>query len=101
MRGRDKTLGLEGGGEEDRRVFKKGGISGNEVSMCIGRVATVIALKAGLAKEDGLRDLSRKFILSRSEYVDKTSTDKNTRREIEKGLINEGPDHPIQKKACN
>ena len=68
-------------------MFKKCGIGGNEVSMCIGRVATVTALKAGIAKEDALRDLSRKLILARSAYVDKTSAAKNTRRETKKGLI--------------
>ena len=67
-------------------MFKKGDISGNEVSMCIRRVATVIALKAVIAKEDALRDLSKKFIVARSEYVDKTSAVENTRRETEKGV---------------
>ena len=52
-------------------MFKKGDISGNEVSMCIRKVATITALKVGIAKEDALRGLSRKFILARSEYVDK------------------------------
>ena len=41
--------------------------------MCIGRVATVTALKPGIAKEDALRGLSRKLILARCEYMDKTS----------------------------
>ena len=59
-------------------MFKKGDFGGNEVSMCIGRVATVAALKAVITKEDALHDLSRKFILTRSEYVDKTSASKNT-----------------------
>ena len=68
-------------------MFKKGEISGNKVSMWIGRVATVTALKAGIAKEDALRSLSRKFILVRSEYVDKTSATEDTRKETEKGLI--------------
>ena len=68
-------------------MFKKGDISENEVSMCIGIVATVTALRAGIAKEDALRDLSRKFILTRSEYVDKISAAANTRRETYKGLI--------------
>ena len=68
-------------------MFKKGDISGNEVSMCIGRVAMVTALKARIAKEDALCDLSRKFILAMSEYVDKTSAAENTRRETKKGLI--------------
>ena len=68
-------------------MFKKGDISRNEVSMCIGRVATVTALKAGIAKEDAFRSLSRKFILARSEYVDKTSAAENIRRETKKGLI--------------
>ena len=54
--------------------------------MCIGRVATVTALKVGIAKEDALCDLSRKFILARSEYVDKTSATENTPRETNKGL---------------
>ena len=65
-------------------MFKKGDISGNEVSMCIGRVATIIALKAGIAKEDALSGLSRKFILTKSEYVDKTSVVEDTRRETKK-----------------
>ena len=62
-------------------MFKKGDISENEVSMCIGRVATVTALKAGIAKEDALRGLSKKFILARSEYVDKISAAENMQRE--------------------
>ena len=48
-------------GREDRRVLKKGDISGNEISMCIGRVAMVTALKARIAKEDAPRSLSIKF----------------------------------------
>ena len=68
-------------------MFKKGDISGNEVSMCIKKVATITALKVGIAKEDALRGLSRKFILARSEYVDKTSATENTWRETEKWLI--------------
>ena len=47
----------------------------------------VTTLKAGIAKEDALHYLSRNFILARSEYVDKTSATKNTRRETERGLI--------------
>ena len=86
-------------------MLKNGDISENEVSMCIGRVTTIIALKAGIAKEDALHGLSKKFILARSEYVDKTSAVEDTRRETEKGLIrkeeNKRPDHPVQKKACN
>ena len=62
MRGRDKTLGLEWGwGRENRRMFKKGDISENEVSMCIRRIAMVPALKAGITKEDALRGLNRKL----------------------------------------
>ena len=68
-------------------MFKKCDISGNEVSMCIGRVATVTVLKAGITKEDALYGLSRKFILVRSEYVDKTSAAENTKRGTKKGLI--------------
>ena len=67
-------------------MFKKGDINGNEVLMCIGRVATVTTLKAGIAKEDALRSLSRKFILARSEYVDKTSAAEDTRRGDIKGV---------------
>ena len=76
-------------------MFKKGDISGNELSMCIGRVATITASKAVIAKEDALCSLSRKFILARSEYVDKTSAAENTSMETEKGLIRK------QKKACD
>ena len=68
-------------------MFKKGDINGNEVLMCIGKVATVIALKARIAKENALCSLSIKFILARNEYVDKISATKNTQRETEKGLI--------------
>ena len=55
--------------------------------MCIERVATVITLKEGITKEDALRSLSKKFILTRSEYVDKTSASENMGRETKKGLI--------------
>ena len=80
-------------------MFKKGDINRNKVSMCIGRVAMVAALKVGITKEDALRDLSKKFILARSEYLDKTSASENTRRETKKEVDyereeNEEPDHP-------
>ena len=65
-------------------MLKRGDISGNKVSMFIERVATVIALKERIAKEDAPRDLSRKFILVRIEYVDKTSAAENTQRETKK-----------------
>ena len=68
-------------------MLKKGDISGNEVLMCIRRVAMVTALKARVTKEDALRDFSRKFILATSGYVDKTSASKNMQRETKKGLI--------------
>ena len=68
-------------------MFKKGDISRNEVSMCIERIATVPALKTGITKEDALRGVSKKFILARSKYVDKTSASENTRKETNKGLI--------------
>ena len=55
--------------------------------MCIRRVASITALKAGITKEDALRGLSGKFILARSEDVDKTSEPENTQREIEKRSI--------------
>ena len=66
-------------------MFKKYDINKNEVSMCIGRVATVTALKAGITNEDALRGLSKKFILARSEHVDKTSATENTWRKTKKG----------------
>ena len=59
-------------------MFKKCDISGNEVSMCIGRVATVTALKVGIAKEDALHGLSIKFILARNNNVDKKNAVENT-----------------------
>ena len=68
-------------------MFKKCDINGNEVSMCIKRVASITSLKAGITKEDALRDLSRKLILAMSEYVDKISAPENTRRETKKMLI--------------
>ena len=55
--------------------------------MCIGRIATVPALKAGITKEDALRCLNKKFIFARSKDVDKTSAFENTRRETKQGLI--------------
>ena len=68
-------------------MFKKCDISGNEVSMCIKRVASITSLKVGITKEDALCGLSRKLILARSEYVDKTSAPENTWRETKKRLI--------------
>ena len=68
-------------------MLKKCDINRNEVSMCIGRIAAVPALKAGITKEDALRCLSRKFILAKSKDVDKTSASENTRRETKQGLI--------------
>ena len=68
-------------------MLKKGDINGNKVSMCIRRVATVTALKVGRAKENALRVLSRKFILAKSEYVDKKSAVEDKQRETEKGLV--------------
>ena len=72
---------------ENRRMLKKCDISGNKVSMCIGRMAMVPLLKAQITKEDTLHDLSRKFILAKSKYVDKTSASETTQRETKKGLI--------------
>ena len=68
-------------------MLKKGDISGNEVLMCIRRIATVLALKMRIIKEDALCDLSRKFILARSKYVDKISAFENMWNETKKGLI--------------
>ena len=68
-------------------MLKKCDINGNKVSMCIRKIAMLLALKAGITRGDALRGLSRKFILARSKYVDKTSTSKNMRRETKKGLI--------------
>ena len=82
MRGRDTRL--EGGAVEKIRLFKKGDISGNEVSMCIRIVASITSLKVRITKEDALRGLSGKFILARSEYMDKASAPENTLRETEK-----------------
>ena len=68
-------------------MLKKCDISRNEVSMCIGRIVVLLALKAGITKEDAFRCLSIKFILARSKDVDKTSASKNKRRETKQGLI--------------
>ena len=74
-------------GREKIRMLKKCDISRNEVSMCIERIATIPALKAGITKEDALHCLSKKFILTKSKDVDKTSTSENTWRETKQGLI--------------
>ena len=68
-------------------MFKKCDTSGNEVSMCIRRVASITSLKAGITKEDALCGLNGKLILARSEDVDKTSAPENTSRETKKRLI--------------
>ena len=68
-------------------MLKKCHINRNEVSMCIGRIVAVLALKAGITKEDAFRCLSRKFILARSKNVDKTSASENMRRETIQWLI--------------
>ena len=68
-------------------MFKKGDISGNELSMCIRRVVSITSLKEEITKEDALRGLNRKLIFARNEYVDKTSASENSRSETKKGLI--------------
>ena len=68
-------------------MFKKYDINGNKVSMCIRRVASITSLKVGMTKEDAFCGLSRKFILARSEYVNKTSAPKNMRSVTKKRLI--------------
>ena len=62
-------------------MFKQCDINEKKVSMCIRRVASITSLKVELTKEDALRDFSEKFILTMSEYVDKTSAPEKTRRE--------------------
>ena len=42
-------------------MLKKGDINGNEVSLCIGRVAMLTLSKTGIAKEDAICGLSKKF----------------------------------------
>ena len=79
-------------------MLKKCDISINEISMCIGRIETVTMLKTRITKEDALRCLSRKFILGRSKYVDKTSASCDapnpggplTTRQPAKSLVNIG-----------
>ena len=68
-------------------MLKKGDICGNEVLMCIRRLASITSLKAGITKEDALHGLNGKLILAKSEYVDKASAPENTRRETKKRLI--------------
>ena len=68
-------------------MLKKCDISRNEVSMCVGRIAMVPTLKTRITKEDALHGVSRKFILARSKYVDKTSASENMRKETNNGLI--------------
>ena len=67
-------------------MFKKCDISRNKVSMCIGRIAAVPVLQAGITKEDVFLGLSRKFILARSKDVDKTSASENMWRETKIGV---------------
>ena len=68
-------------------MFKKCDINKNEVSMCIGRIVVVPALKERITKKDALRYLNRKFILARSKDVDKTSASENTLSETKQGLL--------------
>ena len=75
--------------------------------ICIKRVASITALKAGITKEDALHDLSEKFILARSEYV--CEQNKCTRKHAEgdrkevdqEREENEEHDHSVQKMACD
>ena len=75
------------GGREHIRVLKKSYISRDKVSMCIRRVAVITSLKLGITEEDTLCGFSRELVLSRNKNEDKTNTTKDTRGNVEEGLV--------------
>ena len=52
----------------------------------IGRITTITPLKARITQEGTLRGFGRKFVLPKSENMNKTNTTKDTRREVKERL---------------
>ena len=55
--------------------------------MSLRGITTITLLKSGISQEDAFCDSGRKFVLSRSENMNKASTTKNTRRKEIKWLV--------------
>ncbi|WP_233351467.1 hypothetical protein, partial [Vibrio cholerae] len=64
-------------------------ISGEKVAMSLRGITTITLLKFGISQEDAFCGFGRKFVLSRSENMNKTSTTKDTRRKEIKWLVRE------------
>ena len=72
--------------------------------MSLKGITTITLLKSGISQEDAFYGSGRKFVLSRSENMNKASTTKNTRREETKVVGqgkegNEESDRVIQMRA--
>ena len=57
--------------------------------MSLRGITTITFLKFGISQEDAFCGFSRKFVLSKSENMNKASTTKNTRRKEIKWLVKE------------
>ena len=57
--------------------------------MSLRGITTITLLKFGISQEDAFCDFNRKFVLSKSENMNKASTTKNTRRKEIKWLVRE------------
>ena len=57
--------------------------------MSLRRITTITLLKSRISQEDAFCDFGRKFVMSRSENMNKASTTKNTRRKEIKWLVKE------------
>ena len=55
--------------------------------MSLKGITTITLLKSKVSQEDAFCGFSRKFVLSRSENMNKASTTKNTRRNEIKWLV--------------
>ena len=57
--------------------------------MSLRGITTITLLKSGISQEDAFCGFGKKFVLSKSENMNKASTTKNTRRKEIKWLVRE------------
>ena len=78
--GRDSEV--EKNGESSKKVT-------SAESMSLKGITTITLLKSGISQEEAFCGFGRKFVLSKSENMNKASTTKNMRRKEIKWLVKE------------
>ena len=72
---------------EEGRILKEGDINKDEVAINVGRITTIILLKARITQEDTFRGFSLEVVLPNSGNMNKTDTTKDIRKEAKERLI--------------